>query len=667
MVRFLLIPCLVALLFLSGCSGGGGSLVSQSASSLSPSSGQDEQSAVGSGAMRITLKWSEAGLSKTGGKIRPKIPGGTNSIRLAISGENLNSPVVRFYNNPQAGGTISDTISLPAGNKTAEVTAVDGTDGQGNILAHRKTSFSVVVGQTTTIALNLGVTITNNGFVPQHMELLPGDTVLWINDTGNSQSFTIDGASSGTILPGGSWSHTFAAAGIFSYQGTPFPGDMAVLAPVQVFSVNPGSASIGDPVTITGKNFGATRNAFGTNGNVIIGGATAQDANYVSWSDTQIVVKVPGGATTGPVSVSVGPQTASAGNLTILPILITSLNPQRGNAGDPVTITGGHFGATRNAFGSNGNVTFGGVQAMDADFISWTDAQIVVNVPAGAPSGNVVVSTGGQMATRPFGKARIAFASNGDGDYEIFVMDVDGSNQTQLTFNGSWDRYPSWSPDGSKIAFASNRDGTWEVYSMNADGSNQTRLTVNGLGAYWSLAWSPDGTRITFQQNISGNEDVSVMNADGSNQTRLTTAGSLDAYPSWSPDSSKIAFVSQRDGNWEIYSMNADGSSQTRLTNVALNDAWPSWSPDGMKIIFYSFRDGNPEVYVMDANGGNQTNVTNNAASDTSPSWSAGGTKFVFVSNRYGGNEICVSNSDGSSVVRLTNNISDDVDPSWFR
>ncbi len=74
---------------------------------------------------------------------------------------------------------------------------------------------------------------------------------------------------------------------------------------------------------------------------------------------------------------------------------------------------------------------------------------------------------------------QIAFASNGTGDYEIYVMNADGSNIRQITDSPGKDIYPTWSPDSRMLAFATNRDGNWEIYLMNADGSNQTNLTNN--------------------------------------------------------------------------------------------------------------------------------------------------------------------------------------------
>jgi|SRR5215207_7168935 len=72
---------------------------------------------------------------------------------------------------------------------------------------------------------------------------------------------------------------------------------------------------------------------------------------------------------------------------------------------------------------------------------------------------------------------KIAFASERDGNGEIYVMDPDGSNQTRLTNNSVTDAFPSFSPDGSRIAFRSDGDGNSEIFVMNADGSNLIRLT----------------------------------------------------------------------------------------------------------------------------------------------------------------------------------------------
>ena len=127
----------------------------------------------------------------------------------------------------------------------------------------------------------------------------------------------------------------------------------------------------------------------------------------------------------------------------------------------------------------------------------------------------------------------------------------------------------------TKIAFTSSRDGNWEIYVMDSDGSNVTRLTNNSVEDGYS-SWSPDGSKIAFSSLRDGNREIYVMNSDGTNQTKLTNNGVVDASSSWSPDGFQIAFMSQRDVNQEIYVMNSDGSTQTNLTNNSSDDNIPS-------------------------------------------------------------------------------------------
>ncbi len=270
-----------------------------------------------------------------------------------------------------------------------------------------------------------------------------------------------------------------------------------------------------------------------------------------------------------------------------------------------------------------------------------------------------------RLAPSAIGNGPIAFHSVRDGDYEIYVMNADGSGQTNLTSNGAQDIYPAWSSDGTKIAFTSSRDGNGEIYVMNADGTGQTRLTNNGVIDYYPT-WSPDGTKIAFATDRTGfNYEIYVMNADGSAQTNLSNSPYYEDYPAWSPDGTKIAFISNRTGGFQVYVMNADGSGQTNVTNSGLDDRLPAWSPDGLKIAFVRFVSFQFEIFVMNADGSGQTNLSNHAASDYWPEWSPDGTKIAFTSDRDGNNEIYIMNADGSGQTRLTNDPSADEAPSW--
>jgi hypothetical protein len=181
---------------------------------------------------------------------------------------------------------------------------------------------------------------------------------------------------------------------------------------------------------------------------------------------------------------------------------------------------------------------------------------------------------------------QIVFVKRSAHGDEIFAGKTTGVT-TQLTNNNAEDSEPSFSPDGTRIAFTTNRNGNWEIYVMNADGSGQMRLT-NHPATDMNPEWSPDGMRIAFRSDRdgNGNEEIYAMNADGSNVVRLTTNSSFDGKPSWSPDGARIAFVSNRSGRNEIHVMNADGSNVKRISSSTSNDDLPAWSPDGSKIAF---------------------------------------------------------------------------------
>ncbi len=264
----------------------------------------------------------------------------------------------------------------------------------------------------------------------------------------------------------------------------------------------------------------------------------------------------------------------------------------------------------------------------------------------------------------PFAETRIAFSSDGDGDYEIYIMNADGTGLKKLTDDADDELFPSWSPDARKIAFESRKDGNPDICVMNADGSEQTNLT-NNSSRHHVPSWSPDGQRIVFYSYDDNDHEIQVMNSDGSGLKQLTDNHANDMAPSWSPDGMRIAFCSERDGNFEIYDMDVDGGDQRRLTDNAARDMGPVWSPDGGKIAFDSNRDDNHEIYVMNPDGTEQRRLTDNAARDGNPCWSPDGKEIAFVSDRDGNREIYVMNADGSEQTRLTDNPAGDSWPAW--
>jgi len=258
----------------------------------------------------------------------------------------------------------------------------------------------------------------------------------------------------------------------------------------------------------------------------------------------------------------------------------------------------------------------------------------------------------------------IVFDSYRDDNWEIYMMDENGSNLVNLTNNPTNDGDPAWSFDGKRIAFDSDRDGNWEIYMMNTDGSGVTRLT-NHPAEDDSPAWSPDSSWVAFESNRDGNWEIYVVNLGDLSVTNLTNHPADDQVPAWSPDGQRIAFVSDRAGNWDVWVLNTDGSDPVNLTHHPAQDSFPAWSPDGRQIAFHSYRDSNAEIYVMNADGSGLTRLTNHPADDWGPSWSPDGLRLAFASDRDGDNEIYVMDTDGGNVVQATYDSARDTWPVW--
>lgn len=99
---------------------------------------------------------------------------------------------------------------------------------------------------------------------------------------------------------------------------------------------------------------------------------------------------------------------------------------------------------------------------------------------------------------------------------QINIANIDGTEITQLTNDDSNNYQPKISPDGKHIAYLANRDGNQEVYVMAINGSNQTRITKNSISE-WDPAWSLDGSKVLFSsQSVHGFYDIYKANIDGS-------------------------------------------------------------------------------------------------------------------------------------------------------
>ena len=180
----------------------------------------------------------------------------------------------------------------------------------------------------------------------------------------------------------------------------------------------------------------------------------------------------------------------------------------------------------------------------------------------------------------------------------IAAINPDGTGFTKLTEQpapGSTVRPPfgaKCSPDASKIAFSAYSEWQYDIYIMNADGTNQANLTNHPSGDF-SPSWSPDGNQIAFSSSreVCGS-DIFIVNIDGSNVVNLTnTSNTLEGAPAWSPDGEWIAYMGgsyvicdeegnliEQGGTSGISIMKTDGSNALRLDEYYYS-ANPAWRP----------------------------------------------------------------------------------------
>lgn len=297
---------------------------------------------------------------------------------------------------------------------------------------------------------------------------------------------------------------------------------------------------------------------------------------------------------------------------------------------------------------------------------------VVTATPSGAtPSGPTptpIPTSDVQVAYVPpsADRTQIVFASDRDGDMEIFVMDGDGSNVRQLTFNNATDDKPAWSKDGTRIAFESDMSGDYEIYVINADGNNLTQLTDNTVGD-WGPAWSPDNSKLAFHSEIGGDLEIYVVNADGTGLKQITDNTATDRSPSWSPDGTEIIYYSDESGGRELYVVNINTLAKRRLTTNEFYDGQPDWSLNGTGVVFGSSRlNNNSEIYIMRIDGSNIIRLTDRTGVDDDPIWSPDGRQIAFESDANGNYDIWVVNADGTGLQALTTGTSRDWSPDWM-
>lgn len=184
---------------------------------------------------------------------------------------------------------------------------------------------------------------------------------------------------------------------------------------------------------------------------------------------------------------------------------------------------------------------------------------------------------------------KILFTSTRDGNYEIYTMNPDGSEQVRITQHPAVDYGAAWSPTGEQIIFVSDRSGRPDLYLMDPDGSNVRRIFRRKIvGRRTSPTWSPDGKQIAYMHDY-------WPDGGGTSGMYIATLGDQDEefiigqfYPAWSPDGTEIAYrASDLEGTWIAFINVRTRKVEPLLPKKAFRwETDPSWSATGDKLVF---------------------------------------------------------------------------------
>ena len=298
-----------------------------------------------------------------------------------------------------------------------------------------------------------------------------------------------------------SWSDTSITAAVpmgattgevvVTVDGTASSGVSFTVAPA-IGSLSPIAGPEGTMVEITGTSFGASQ---GTS-SVTFNGTGATPS---SWSDSSITVTVPAGAATGSVVVTVGGTPSSGASFTVTPA-IGSLSPIAGPEGTTVEISGTSFGAMQ----GTSTVTFNGTGAAPT---GWSSTSITVTVPAGATTGPVVVTVGGEASNGvsfAVGSDPVISGLNPDSGPAGTTVEITGANfgasqgTSTVEFNGAGATPSNWSDTSITVAVPGNATTGPVVVTVDGTASNAVTFSVKPVVGGLSRVSGPEGATVVI-------------------------------------------------------------------------------------------------------------------------------------------------------------------------
>lgn len=278
----------------------------------------------------------------------------------------------------------------------------------------------------------------------------------------------------------------------------------------------------------------------------------------------------------------------------------------------------------------------------------------------------------------------IAFASNRDGAWHIYVLDTDGTLLNVTPQEGGYDYFPSWAFDGEMLNFLSSRQGdAMGPGQVMVDGSEFAVLDI--VGAIMSVAqsqrfdwdptWSANGQQ-AWSKIANLNLDLYLIDDETGEEVRLTSdapAGARDWFISWSPDGRHIVYSTDRNNAKEdVYLIDTQSADLTPIrltTDETIDDFHPAWTLAGDAVVYVAdyddgMMDGVVQLYMMDQDGQNQRPVGETVVA-WDPIYSADGSQMIYVSNESGTWSLYLMDVASGHVQQLTDDAGDDLFPVW--
>jgi len=183
--------------------------------------------------------------------------------------------------------------------------------------------------------------------------------------------------------------------------------------------------------------------------------------------------------------------------------------------------------------------------------------------------------------------------------------------------------HAAWSPDGTRLAFSSKRGGAknYNIYVVNRDGTNLRQLTTGESGDV-APTWSPSGGQIAYVSGRTGKAQLYLIGADGTNNQRLSCQEAECDHPSWSAVVNKIAYSCGSSGaGYDICLLDMGSRTIAKLTDGSGSNEQPSFAPNGRHVLFVTTRWGKKQLATVDVTGTNLKRLTT-TGNNNYPDWS---------------------------------------------